>query len=80
MFPMDIYTIDIYGNIMGKWRFEYTIESTVSKTVIVEGEDEFDALDKFETMKEDLIIDNADDVRSIGNMRITDDPYWEEIK
>lgn len=65
---------------MKRYRFEYTIESTVSRTVIVEGENEEDACSKFECMKEDLIIDNADEVQRIGNMRITDDPYWEEIK
>lgn len=65
---------------MKTYRFDYTIESSISRSVIIEGEDEFDALDKFECMKEDLILDNADEVRRIGNMRITDDPYWEEIK
>lgn len=65
---------------MGVWRFEYTIESTVSRSVIVEADDEYEACDKFESMKEDLILDNADDVRRIGNMRICDDPYYEELK
>lgn len=65
---------------MKRYRFDYTIESSISRSVIVEAEDSYDALDKFEMMKEDLIIDNADEVRRIGNMRITDDPYWEEIK
>lgn len=65
---------------MKRYRFEYTIESSIGRSVIVEAEDSYDALDKFEMMKEDLIIDNADEVRRIGNMRITDDPYWEEIK
>ena len=65
---------------MKLWKFEYTIESTVSRTVTVEGEDEFDALSNFDAMREDLIIDNADDVRRIGNMRILDDVYWEEIE
>lgn len=65
---------------MKTYRFDYTIESSIGRSVIIEGEDEFDALDKFECMKEDLIIDNADEVRRIGNMRITDDPYWEEIE
>lgn len=64
---------------MKTYRFEYTIESTVSRTVVVEGEDEFDALANFDAMREDLIIDNADEVRRIGNMRILDDVYWEEI-
>lgn len=65
---------------MGLWRFEYTIESTVSRTVTVEGKDEFEALDNFDAMQEDLIIDNADDVRRIGNMRIMDDVYWEKVE
>ena len=65
---------------MGLWKFEYTIESTVSRTVTVEGEDEFDALANFDAMREDLIIDNADDVRRIGNMRILDDVYWEKVE
>lgn len=65
---------------MKTYRFEYTIESTVSRTVVVEGEDEFDALANFDAMREDLIIDNADDVRRIGNMRILDDVYWKEIE
>lgn len=64
---------------MKLYKFEYTIESTVSRTVTVEGEDEFDALSNFDAMREDLIIDNADDVRRIGNMRILDDVYWEEV-
>ena len=65
---------------MKTYRIDYTIESSISRSVIFEAEDSYDALDKFEMMKEDLIIDNADEVRRIGNMRITDDPYWEEIK
>lgn len=65
---------------MKTYRFDYTIDSSISRSVIIEGEDEFDALDKFEAMKEDLILDNADEVRRIGNMRITDDQYWEEIE
>lgn len=65
---------------MKTYRFEYTIESTVSRTVVVEGEDEFDALANFDAMREDLIIDNADDVRRIGNMRILDDVYWKEVE
>ena len=64
---------------MERWRFDYTIESTVGKTVIIEAEDEYDALEKFDCMREDLILDNADDVRRIGNMRITDDPYYEKL-
>lgn len=65
---------------MGLWKFEYTIESTVCGNVIVEGEDEYEALDNFDAMKEDLIIDNADTIRRIGNMRMLDDVYWEEMK
>lgn len=65
---------------MKRYRFDFTIESSIGRSVIVEAEDSYDALDKFEMMKEDLIIDNADEVRRIGNMRITDDPYWEEVE
>lgn len=65
---------------MENYKIEYTIESTVAREVIVEAEDVYDAFDKFEMMKEDLIIDNADEVRRIGNMRITDDPYIEKIE
>lgn len=65
---------------MGLWKFDYTIESTFSGSVEVEGDDEFEALDNFDAMREDLIIDNADDVRRIGNMRILDDVYWEKVE
>lgn len=65
---------------MKNYKFEYTIESSIGRSVIVEAEDSYDALDKFEMMKEDLIIDNADDVRRIGNMRILDDVSWKEIE
>ena len=65
---------------MKTYRFEYTIESTVSRSVIVEGENEEDACSNFDAMREDLIIDNADDVRRIGNMRILDDVSWKEIE
>lgn len=65
---------------MKTYRFDFTIESTIGRTVIVEGEDEFDALENFDAMREDLIIDNADDVRRIGNMRILDDVSWKEIE
>ena len=65
---------------MKRFRIEYTIESSIGRSVIVEAEDSYDALDKFEMMKEDLIIDNADEVRRIGNMCILDDVSWEEIK
>lgn len=80
MFPMDIYTIDIYGYIMGKWRFEYTVESMVANTVTIEADDEYEALDKFDAMKEDLIAENYEDLKKIGNIRVGEDPYWEEIK
>lgn len=65
---------------MKRFRIEYTIESSIGRSVIVEAEDSYDALDKFEMMKEDLIIDNADDVRRIGNMRILGDVSWKEIE
>lgn len=64
---------------MKRFRIEYTIESSIGRSVIVEAEDSYDALDKFEMMREDLIIDNADEVRRIGNMCILDDVSWEEI-
>lgn len=65
---------------MKTYKFDYTIESTFNGSVKVEGNDEFDALANFDAMREDLIIDNADEVRRIGNMRIIDDVYWEEIE
>lgn len=65
---------------MKQFRIEYTIESSIGRSVIVEAEDSYDALDKFEMMKEDLIIDNADEVRRIGNMCILDDVSWEEVQ
>lgn len=65
---------------MKRYRIDYTIESSIGRSVIVEGEDEYDALNSFDTMREDLIIDNADDVRRIGNMRILDDVSWKEIE
>lgn len=65
---------------MGLWKFDYTIESTFSGSVEVEGDDEFDALANFDAMREDLIIDHADEVRRIGNMRILDDVYWKEVE
>jgi hypothetical protein len=65
---------------MKKFRIEYTITSSIGRSVIVEAEDTYDALDKFEMKKENLIIDNADYVRCIGNMHISDDVYCEEIK
>jgi hypothetical protein len=64
---------------MKRYRIDYTIESSIGRSVIVEGEDEYDALNSFDTMREDLIIDNADEVRRIGNMCILDDVSWEEI-
>ena len=65
---------------MKTYRIDYTIESSIGRSVIVEAEDSYDALDKFEMMREDLIIDNADEVRRIGNMCILDDVSWEEVK
>ena len=64
---------------MKRYRIDYTIESSIGRSVIVEGEDEYDALNAFDAMREDLIIDNADEVRRIGNMCILDDVSWEEI-
>lgn len=65
---------------MGKWRFEYTVESMVANTVTIEADDEYEALDKFDSMEEDLIAENYDDLKKIGNIRVGEDPYWEEIK
>lgn len=64
---------------MKRYRIDYTIESSIGRSVIVEGEDEYDALNTFDAIREDLIIDNADEVRRIGNMCILDDVSWEEI-
>lgn len=65
---------------MGKWRFEYTVESMVANTVTIEADDEYEALDAFDAMKEDLIAENYEDLKKIGNIRVGEDPYWEEIK
>lgn len=65
---------------MGKWRFEYTVESMVANTVTIEADDEYEALDKFNSMEEDLIAENYEDLNKIGNIRVGEDPYWEEIK
>lgn len=64
---------------MGKWRFEYTVESMVANTVTIEADDEYEALDKFDSMKEDLIEENYEDLKKIGNIMVGEDPYWEEI-
>lgn len=64
---------------MKRYRIDFTIESSIGRSVIVEGEDEYDALNAFDVMREDLIIDNADEVRRIGNMCILDDVSLEEI-
>lgn len=64
---------------MKRYRFDYTIESSIGRSVIVEAEDSYDALDKFDGMKEDLIMDNADEIGRIGNMRIQDDVEWKEV-
>lgn len=63
---------------MGKWKFEYTIESTVSGTVVVEANDMYDALDQFEIMKEDLIADNMEELKKVRNIRVLE-PYYEKI-
>ena len=65
---------------MRKYKFEYTIQSTVSNTVIIEAEDEFEANEKFDCMAEDLIAENYEDLKKIGNIRVGEDPYWEEVK
>lgn len=64
---------------MGKWRFEYTVESMVANTVTIDAADEYEALDKFDSMKEDLISENYEDLKKIGNIMVSEDPYWEEI-
>lgn len=66
--------------VMGKWRFEYTVESIVANTVTIEADDEYEALDKFDAMEEYLIAENYEDLKKIGNIRVGEDPYWEEIK
>ena len=65
---------------MGKWRFEYSVESMVANTVTIEADDEYEALDKFDSMQEELIAENYEDLKKIGNIRVGEDPYWEEIK
>ncbi|MBQ2175978.1 MAG: hypothetical protein II453_13230, partial [Alphaproteobacteria bacterium] len=64
---------------MRKYKFEYTIQSTVSNTVIIEAEDEFKANEKFDCMAEDLIAENYEDIKHTSNIRVCDDPYMEEI-
>jgi len=64
---------------MAKYKFEYTIQSTVGGTVVIEAEDEYDACEKFELMKDELICENAEDVQYTGNFRVCDDPYYEKI-
>lgn len=63
---------------MEKWKFEYTVESTVSGTVVVEANDMYDALDQFEMMKEDLIAENMEDLKKVRNIRVLE-PYYEKI-
>ena len=62
-----------------KYKFEYTVESKVCGTVIIDAEDEYDACSKFDMMREDLIIENADELRHSNNFRVADDPYFEKI-
>lgn len=65
---------------MKKYRFEYTIQSTVGNTVVIEAEDEYEAYDKFDSMVEDLIAENYEDIKHTNNIRMCDDPYMEEVK
>lgn len=65
---------------MGKFKFEFTIQSTVSNEVVIEAEDEFEANDKFNCMTEDLIAENYEDLKHTSNIRICDDVYMEEIE
>ena len=65
---------------MGKWRFEYSVESMVANTVTIEADDEYEALDKFDSMSEDLIAENYEDLKRVNNIRIGEDPYWFEVK
>lgn len=64
---------------MEKWKFEYTVESTVSGTVVVEANDMYDALDQFDAMKEDLIADNMEELKKVRNIRVLE-PYWEKVE
>lgn len=64
---------------MRKYKFEYTIQSTVSNTVIIEADDEFEANEKFDCMTEDLIAKNYEDLKRVDNIRVCDDPYMEAI-
>ena len=59
---------------MHRYSIDYTIESKVSGTVIIEADSVYDALDEFECRKEDLIIDRADEIGRFGNMMMCDDP------
>lgn len=64
---------------MAKYKFEYTIQSTVGGTVVIEAEDEYDACSKFDCMTEDLIAENYEDIKHTSNIRMCDDPYYEKI-
>lgn len=64
---------------MKRYRFEYTIESTVSRTVIVEGENEEDACSNFDAMKEDLMAENMEELKKVRNIRVLE-PYWEKVE
>lgn len=64
---------------MGKWKFEYSVESVVVNTVIIDAADEYEACEKFELMKDELICENAEDVQYTGNFRVCDEPYYEKI-
>ena len=63
---------------MEKWKFDYTIESTASGTVVIEANDMYDALDQFEMMKEDLIAENMEELKKVRNIRVLE-PYWEKV-
>lgn len=65
---------------MKTYRFEYTVESMVANTVTIEADDEYEALDKFDSMEEDLIAENYEDLKKIGNIRVGEDPYWKEVE
>lgn len=64
---------------MSKFKFEYTVESVVANTVTIDAADEYEALDIFNSMEDELICENADEIRRTGNIRIGEDPYWTEI-
>lgn len=64
---------------MEKWKFEYTVESTACGEITIEATDEYDALDKFDAMKDDLIANKMEELSMENNIRVTE-PYWERVE